>query len=346
MSAILNEESVKQIKKLFDHGLVEPVEVTLYTSPLAGDGDAEAFTKEFLHGLTEIDPRIHVEERDLDSTAFERGITVSPSIVIGGDKGYNIEFQGAPSGYEASSLLETLVLVSTGESGLSKSSLEKLSHLDKEVLLFSFVTSSCPHCPRSVLQNHQLAIAAPGKVRSVAINAADNLELARKFNVSAVPQQVINEDNLSATIGVQPERKYIEQVLTYGASRWEELKQEIAQQEATAEKLTDNPDFPLKITDNNFHAAIQKYDFLVVDCWAEWCGPCRMLGPIIEELARDQQGRMVFGKLDTQHNQEVPDEYEIHSIPTMLVFKKGELAERIVGAMPKPALKKRLEALL
>ncbi|MBE9546498.1 MAG: thioredoxin, partial [Proteobacteria bacterium] len=67
-------------------------------------------------------------------------------------------------------------------------------------------------------------------------------------------------------------------------------------------KLLDNPDCPISVTDENIDDAITKYPFLVIDCWAEWCGPCRMIGPIIEKLAKDYKGDIVFGKLDVDGN--------------------------------------------
>jgi thioredoxin 1 len=103
------------------------------------------------------------------------------------------------------------------------------------------------------------------------------------------------------------------------------------------------PDTPLKITDADFEEAVKKYPAIVVDCWAPWCGPCRMVGPIIEELAKEMQGRIVFGKLNVDENPQTSAKHKIMSIPTMLVFKNGNLIDRFVGAMPKEELKKRIE---
>jgi len=237
-------------------------------------------------------------------------------------------------------------MISSGQSGLSSGAADKASRLDKDVLLYSFVTPTCPHCPGSVLQNHKIAMAAPGKVRSVAVSAAENMELAQKFSVSSVPQQVINEDPDSTSVGIQPEGEFLDQVLQYGASDYEAILAEAKAQEAQAERLVDDPGHPLKITDGNFREAVDKYPFLVVDCWAEWCGPCKMIGPIVEDLAAEQQGRMAFGKLNTEENVVVPAEFDIRSIPTLLVFKNGELADRVVGALPKEALLAKLEGML
>ena len=90
--------------------------------------------------------------------------------------------------------------------------------------------------------------------------------------------------------------------------------------------------------DHNFVELVQKYQLIVVDCWAPWCGPCLMVAPIIEELAEAYKGKIVFGKLNTDENQEIMKEYNIFSIPTLLIFKNGKLRDRIVGAMPKDIL--------
>ena len=103
------------------------------------------------------------------------------------------------------------------------------------------------------------------------------------------------------------------------------------------------PDTPLKITDADIENNIKKYETIVIDCWAPWCGPCRMVHPIIEELAKEMQGKIVFGKLNVDENPMTSAKHQIMSIPTLLVFKNGNLVDRIVGAMPKETLKERIE---
>ena len=103
------------------------------------------------------------------------------------------------------------------------------------------------------------------------------------------------------------------------------------------------PSTPLTITDADINDAIKKYDTVVVDCWAPWCGPCRMVAPVIEELAQEMQGKIVFGKLNVDENPATSAKHQIMSIPTLLVFKNGNLVDRLVGAYPKEELKKKLE---
>jgi len=104
------------------------------------------------------------------------------------------------------------------------------------------------------------------------------------------------------------------------------------------------PDTPLEVTDADFDDAVKKYKTIVIDCWAPWCGPCRMVGPIIEELAKEMQGKIVFGKLNVDENPTVSMKHQIMSIPTMLIFKNGNLIDKLIGAMPKDMLKQKLES--
>ena len=103
------------------------------------------------------------------------------------------------------------------------------------------------------------------------------------------------------------------------------------------------PDTPVEMSDADLEEQTNKYDMVVVDCWAPWCGPCRMIHPIVDELAKEMQGKVVFGKLNVDNNQATASKYGIMSIPSLLVFKEGKLVDRIVGAMPKPMLKAKIE---
>ena len=102
----------------------------------------------------------------------------------------------------------------------------------------------------------------------------------------------------------------------------------------------------LVFTDENIKEAIQSGKPVVVDFWAEWCGPCRMVGPVVEELAKEYEGRVIIGKLDVDENVETPNEYGIRNIPTILFFKDGQIVDKQIGAAAKAALTAKVEALL
>jgi thioredoxin 1 len=102
------------------------------------------------------------------------------------------------------------------------------------------------------------------------------------------------------------------------------------------------PDKPIDIRDGDFDEIIRKYPIMLVDFWAEWCPPCRIVGPVIEELARELQGKVVFGKLDVGSNQSTALKFGITAIPTLLIFREGKIAESITGAVPKEQILGRL----
>ena len=101
---------------------------------------------------------------------------------------------------------------------------------------------------------------------------------------------------------------------------------------------------PIDVTDSSFQAEVLEADLpVLVDFWAEWCAPCRMVSPMVEELAGELDGRMKFAKMDVDANPMTAGEYQVRSIPTLLLFKEGKPVGQVVGAVPKSALKKGLE---
>lgn len=102
----------------------------------------------------------------------------------------------------------------------------------------------------------------------------------------------------------------------------------------------------LEITDANFEEVINTDQPVLVDFWAEWCGPCKMIGPVVEELAEDFEGKAVIGKVNVDENPETAAKFGIRSIPTLLVLKGGEIVDKQVGAVPKNVLSQKVEAQL
>lgn len=104
---------------------------------------------------------------------------------------------------------------------------------------------------------------------------------------------------------------------------------------------------PIEITDQNFESEVIKSDKpVLVDFWAAWCAPCRMIAPIVEELAQEYDGKAKVGKLDVDANQQTAIKYGVRSIPTVLLIKNGEVVDTIIGALPKTAFVEKLDAAL
>jgi thioredoxin 1 len=103
---------------------------------------------------------------------------------------------------------------------------------------------------------------------------------------------------------------------------------------------------PVELTDGNFNDEVKKNKVMVVDFWASWCAPCRFLSPIVEELANEYQGKISFAKVDVDANPEVSSSFNITSIPTVIMFKNGKVADVSIGAVPKAMLDAKLKKLL
>lgn len=102
----------------------------------------------------------------------------------------------------------------------------------------------------------------------------------------------------------------------------------------------------LQFTDATFDEVLNSNTVVVADFWAEWCGPCRMVGPSIEQLAEEYAGKAAIGKVDIEENDDLATQYAIRNIPTVLFFKNGQLVDKMVGAAPKTAYEEKLKSLL
>jgi len=103
---------------------------------------------------------------------------------------------------------------------------------------------------------------------------------------------------------------------------------------------------PITLDDANFKETVKKYPLMLIDCWAAWCGPCRMIAPVVDELARDYAERVIVGKLNVDENPETTMSFGIVSIPTLLIMKDGKEVDRIIGAVPKQFIQEKLQKYL
>jgi thioredoxin 1 len=115
------------------------------------------------------------------------------------------------------------------------------------------------------------------------------------------------------------------------------------QKEAATKAMMSSITEPIVFTDSNFASEITKYPIMLVDFWAPWCGPCRMVSPIIEQLSREYSGKVAFGKINVDENQRVAASFGIQSIPTLMIFKDSKAVDVIIGAMPKAQIEMKLK---
>jgi thioredoxin 1 len=115
------------------------------------------------------------------------------------------------------------------------------------------------------------------------------------------------------------------------------------QKEAATKAMMSSITEPIVLTDSNFASEVSKYPIMLVDFWAPWCGPCRMVSPIIEQLSREYSGKVAFGKVNVDENQRIAASFGIQSIPTLMIFKGSKAVDVIIGAMPKAQIEMKLK---
>jgi thioredoxin 1 len=343
---LIDPQTREYLNKKYNQELIEDVDVKVFTRDIIiGGEDPEyaQFSKELVKELSQINAKIKSEFLSLgDDIAKKLELSFSPTIVIGENDGFSIQYWGVPAGQIASSLIETLSLVSQRKSGLDQSSKERLKSIDKNVLIETYFSLDSPASSQAVLLSNRIAVELPGRIISRAIEVEEALKTARISNIPALPFVLINENSESLLSGLISEEKLIYQLILNGSSNKEAILAQMEEEEKKKKMLVDSPDYPVVLTSSNFGEAIKKYPFLVVDCWAEWCAPCLMVHPIIENLAKKYKGKIAFAKLNIDQNREIAERFSIMSIPTLLVFKEGQNIDSIIGAMPQEALEEKI----
>jgi len=334
MEQLIDAKTRQELKKLFGESLTRTVDITVYST---GDEDIHEFARQFPSELSELSDRIAVKMLPA------RDDLTNPSVVIGENLGYRFTFLGTPYGHEASTIIEVVQLLSGGRSSLAPKYQQALMKLDRDVKIQVFVTPSCPYCPQAALLAVQVMLANPQRVSVEVVEAQENQELSMQYRVSSVPQQVINGAMDSITIGVQREQNFVQQVIRYGSSDPDKILSEMNTKSSS--RLPDTVEGEIELTTENFDEALAKYPRLVVDFWAEWCMPCKMMAPIFADIAHEDRST-VYAKCNVDENPEIAERYGIASIPTIGVFRSGELAKEIVGVRPKAQLLSEISAAL
>jgi glutaredoxin-like protein len=216
MEKLLNEQIIQQISKAFED-LQEPVQILYFNSKEDCEYCDEA--GQLLEEVTALSDKIELSTYDIKAQqemAARFQVTDAPGIVIAAKenaevKNLGIHFSGVPSGHEFSTFINDILLVSRRDSGLNEKTRLFLKNLDKPLLMQVFVTPTCPYCPRAVLLAHQMAMENPQMVRAEGVDAMEFPELASRFNVSGVPQTVINS-GAGIVVGAVPEQNLLAEI--------------------------------------------------------------------------------------------------------------------------------------
>ena len=343
---LIDAQTKELLNRKYSQELKEDVDVKVFTRDIIIQGENPEyaqFSKDLVRELSQINDKIKAEYLSLgDEKAKELNVSFSPTILIGKNSGFSIQYWGVPAGQIASTLIETISLVSQKKSGLNPSVKEKLIHIDKDMLIETYFSLDSPASSQAVLLSHRIAVELPGRIVSRAIEVEEAIKTAKISKIPALPFVVINENKESLLSGLISEEKMIYQLILHGSSNKEAILAQMEEEEKKKKMLVENPDFPVILTTSNFDEAIKKYSLLVIDCWAEWCAPCLMVHPIIENLAKKYMGKIAFAKLNIDQNQEIAARFSIMSIPTLLVFKDGQNVDTIIGAMPQEALEEKI----
>jgi glutaredoxin-like protein len=206
---LLNKKVLKELEDIFK-GLKKEVTLKLFTQELECRFCRD--THKLLNELSEVSKKFKVEVYDFvkDKEEVEKhGIELIPAIVVMDEKDYGIKFYGVPGGYEFTSLIEAIKLVSSGQTELQKETKSFLDSLAKDVHLQVFVTPTCPYCTGAVILAHRMAYYSP-KVKADMLEATEFPQLAMKYNVMGVPRTIINEKEFLE--GAAPENMLIEKI--------------------------------------------------------------------------------------------------------------------------------------
>lgn len=344
---LFDSQTIAFLKKKYSQELIEDVDVKVFTRDIIVSGEDpeyNQFSKDLVRELSQLNNKIKPEYLSFgDESAEELDLSFSPTIIIGKDNGYSIQYWGAPAGHIAGAFFETVSLISQRKSGLDDSLRKRLKNIDKNVLVETYFSLDSPASSQAVLLSNQIAVEMPGRIMSRAIEIEEAVKKGKISKILNLPFILINEEKESQLSGLISKDKLLYQLIVHGSSNADALLAEIEEEEKKKRTLVDKPDYPIFLNTSNFDEAIKKYQSIVIDCWAEWCAPCLMIHPIIENLAKKYKGKIAFAKLNIDENREIAERFSIMSIPALLVFRFGKNVDSIIGAMPQDALEEKIK---
>lgn len=216
---------------------------------------------------------------------------------------------------------------------LNDESFERWVLQSEQPVALLFCTPKFANCQAMRPRWEELARDFGDKLRVAQLTVDDNRRWARHFNVTALPTTLWLREGkpLQRAEGLQSQAELRERAEALLAQREPELD-DVA------------PQGPLVLTDETFTKAIQSDNPTLVDFWAAWCGPCRMIAPVIDRLAGQMTGLANVAKLNVDENPRMAQQYNVRSIPMLMIFKKGEVVDTLIGVQPEPIIRQRLEA--
>jgi len=209
--ALLKDKDRQYLTLEFENRLKKPVKLVTFTQAIACDFCAQ--TEEIVREVAALSDKITVEVFDFvtdKAVADQYGVDKIPATVVVGEKDYGIRFFGIPAGYEFTSLVEDIMMVSSGDSGLTDATKKSISHIKEPVRIQVFVTPTCPYCPGAVLLAHKLAMESDHIVGDM-VEATEFPHLAQRYGVMGVPRTIINEK--THIEGAMPEAALIAQLM-------------------------------------------------------------------------------------------------------------------------------------
>ncbi len=201
---------------------------------------------------------------------------------------------------------------------------------------------------------NSLARAEAGKLLVVKINAADNPELARRYQLTTTPTLVTYRNGKELSRAEHPTAPQIREHIAYLLGNGPQPKAPAAEQrQPTADhrpptaQAAGGVGKPLTVTDATFAREVMQSALpVVVDFWAPWCGPCRMVAPVLDKIAAEYAGRLRVAKLNVDENPQTQMQFQVQGIPTMLFVKNGRIVDRVVGALPEPRIRAQVAKLV